>query len=128
MHGLPISVKDQIDVKGFDSSLGFSHECFKPATEDATLVKILREAGAVVFIKSNTPQTMMTFESTNPIWGTTLNPHDPKKERTAGGSSSGEAALLGSDGIPLGFGSDIGGSLRIPAHFSGCYGACSLYP
>ena len=121
VHGLPITLKDQIAVAGFDSSLGFSFEANKPNEVDASLVTILRAAGAVPFCKTNIPQTMLSFESGNPIFGTTTNPHD--RLRTSGGSSSGEAAMLGSDGVALGFGSDIGGSLRIPAHFSGCFGA-----
>lgn len=63
---------------------------------------------------------MLAFECSNPLFGTTNNPYDPI--RTCGGSSGGEAALLSSDGAPLGFGSDIGGSLRIPVHYSGCFG------
>ena len=120
VHGLPITLKDQIAVAGVDSTLGFSHEADKPDDVDASLVKILRAAGAIPFCKTNIPQTMLSFESSNPIFGRTTNPHD--SARTSGGSSSGEAAMLGSDGSALGFGSDIGGSLRIPAHFSGCFG------
>lgn len=69
--------------------------------------------------KSNVPQTMLSFECANPLFGATRNPYDPN--RTPGGSSGGEAALLASDGSALGFGSDVGGSLRIPSHFSGCF-------
>ena len=91
----------------------------RPATEDATLVSIVRASGGIPFAKTNVPQTMLSFECANPLFGITRNPYDP--ERIPGGSSGGEAALLASDGSPLGFGSDVGGSLRIPCHFSGCY-------
>ena len=76
-------------------------------------------AGAIPFVKTNVPQTMFAFESVNPLWGRTLNPHNPAFG--AGGSSGGEAALIGGGGSPLGLGSDVGGSLRIPTAFCGIY-------
>lgn len=84
---------------------------------------MLKQAGAVPFVRTNIPQGMMTYECSNPIHGVTGNPHDPN--RIPGGSSGGEAALIAGGGSILGFGSDIGGSLRIPAHMCGC---CSLKP
>ncbi|GAA6027578.1 hypothetical protein JCM8097_007932 [Rhodosporidiobolus ruineniae] len=119
LHGVPISLKDQINVAGVDSTIGFTHQINHPAKEDATVVQILRAAGAIPFVKTNVPQTMLSFECANPLFGITRNPYDPS--RIPGGSSGGEAALLASDGSPLGIGSDVGGSLRIPAHFSGCF-------
>lgn len=91
--------------------------------EDARVVKLLVDEGAIPFCKTNVPQTMMSFECGNPLWGTTENP--VMKGFTPGGSSGGEAALIGAGGSVLGLGSDIAGSLRIPAHFSGI---CSLKP
>lgn len=76
-------------------------------------------AGAVLFVKTNVPQTMFAFECSNPVWGRTTNPYNNKY--TCGGSSGGEAALLAMDGSAVGFGSDIGGSLRIPAAYCGVY-------
>ncbi|GAA5849475.1 hypothetical protein JCM8547_000465 [Rhodosporidiobolus lusitaniae] len=119
LHGLPVSLKDLIRVKGFDTTIGFTHEVNKPAEYDAHVVKAIREAGGIPFVKTNVPQTMLSFECANPLFGITTNPYDPS--RTPGGSSGGEAALLGSDASPLGIGSDVGGSLRIPSHFSGCF-------
>lgn len=103
MHGVPVSLKDQYNVVGFDSAIGFTHGVGQPATEDAALVIAVREAGGVPFCKTNVPQTMLSFECANPL-GVTKNPHSA--ERTPGGSTGGEAALLGADGSALGFGSD----------------------
>ncbi|GAA5825521.1 hypothetical protein JCM11251_000271 [Rhodosporidiobolus azoricus] len=119
LHGVPVSLKDQIDVKDVDSTIGFTHDTNRPAHEDASLVRVIRAAGGIPFVKTNVPQTMLSFECSNPLFGATRNPYDPS--RTPGGSSGGEAALLASDGSPLGVGSDVGGSLRIPCHYSGCY-------
>ena len=92
----------------------------RPFDEDCVLVKVLRHQGAIPFVKTNVPQTMLSWDSANPIFGATTNPHDAK--RCAGGSSGGEAAILGSGGVVLGWGGDIGGSIRIPASFCGVYG------
>lgn len=119
LHGLPISLKDQIDVQGLDSSIGFSRYINQAANRNADLVQHLINEGAIIFVKTNVPQTMLAFECSNPIFGTTQNPH--KRGYTCGGSSGGEAALLASDGSCIGIGTDVGGSLRIPAHYSGCY-------
>ncbi|GAA5870709.1 hypothetical protein JCM1840_006781 [Sporobolomyces johnsonii] len=119
LHGVPVSLKDQIDLKDVDTTLGFTHQINHPATTDASLVRTLRRAGAIPFCKTNVPQTMLSFECANPLFGASRNPYDPS--RTTGGSSGGEAGLLASDGSPMGFGSDVGGSLRIPCHYSGCF-------
>lgn len=98
-------MKDQYNIKGVDSSIGFTAEYNKPATEDCEIVKILKAEGAIPFCKTNVPQTMLSFECSNPLNGTTTNPYD--KERTCGGSSGGEGCMLGSDASPFGFGSDV---------------------
>jgi Asp-tRNA(Asn)/Glu-tRNA(Gln) amidotransferase A subunit family amidase len=95
-------------------------EVGNPSLRDGVIVKVLKDAGAVPFVKTNVPQTLLAFECGNPVFGVTRNPYNG--ERTCGGSSGGEAALLASDASPIGIGSDVGGSLRIPAHFSGCFG------
>lgn len=122
--GVPISVKDQINQKGFDSTMGSAARCFywgkDGAPDDAVLVKLLKDAGAIPFVRSNTTQALMLPESTNNVWGTSLNPYNML--RTPGGSSGGEGGLVGARCSPLGIGTDIGGSVRIPAHFCGCYG------
>ena len=79
----------------------------------------LLAAGAVLYVKTNIPQTMFTFECSNPVWGRTTNPYNDKY--TCGGSSGGEGALLAMNGSALGIGSDIGGSLRIPAAYCGIF-------
>ncbi|KZP01704.1 amidase signature enzyme [Calocera viscosa TUFC12733] len=119
LHGVPVSFKDQYDVKGYDSSIGFSQWAYKPAKEDALLVAQVKAAGGIPICKTNVPQTMLSFECNNPLFGRTLNPWSPA--HIPGGSSGGEAVLLACGGSALGFGSDIGGSLRIPTGLSGCF-------
>jgi len=119
LHGVPVSIKDQFDISGYDSSIGFSAWCNSPATSDAAVVEVVRKAGAVITCKTNVPQTMLNFECRNPIWGVTTNPWNPAY--TCGGSSGGEACVLAADGTALGVGSDVGGSLRIPAFYCGIY-------
>ena len=119
LEGIPLSVKDAFDQKGADTTCGFAVRCFQPSEEDGLIVSLLREAGAIPFVRTNVPQGLMVPESMNVIWGAAANPWD--LDRTPGGSSGGEAALLAARGSVLGLGSDIGGSLRIPAHMTGVY-------
>ncbi|EMD38846.1 hypothetical protein CERSUDRAFT_104159 [Gelatoporia subvermispora B] len=119
LHGVPISFKDIFDIKGYDTTLGFTSCAGQPAPDDAHLVRVVREAGGVILAKTNIPQTMLFFECINPLWGRTTNPHNAAF--TCGGSSGGEAALLAMDGVALGWGNDIGGSLRIPPSYCGIY-------
>ncbi|RMZ70987.1 general amidase-b [Pyrenophora seminiperda CCB06] len=121
LHGLPVSLKDGFRVKGSASTIGFVSFLDHPMdTENSPLVDILLELGAVVYVKTNLPQTLMTADSHNNIFGRTLNPHNTAL--TAGGSSGGEGALVGFRGSPLGIGTDIAGSIRIPALCCGTYG------
>ncbi|RYG51994.1 hypothetical protein EON66_10200 [archaeon] len=120
LDGIPISVKDQIDQAGFDSTCGNACRTFRPAAQDAVVIAVLRRAGAIPFVRSNVPQCLMLPESCNIIWGACTNPFNAA--RTPGGSSGGEGALIGAHCSPLGIGTDIGGSIRIPAHFCGVYG------
>lgn len=120
LHGLPISLKDSFKLKGVDSSIGFVSLLNKPAEQNSALVDILLELGAVLYVKTNIPQTMMTADSHNNVWGRTLNPHN--SALTAGGSSGGEGALIAFRGAPLGVGTDIAGSIRIPSLCCGIYG------
>ncbi|GAB1740896.1 hypothetical protein NU219Hw_g5972t1 [Hortaea werneckii] len=114
LHGLPVSLKDSFNVKNVRSTIGFvSFLDYDAATDDAALVKILLSLGAVPYVKTNIPQTLMTGDSHNNIFGRCLNPH--KLSLTAGGSSGGEGALLAMRGSPIGVGTDIAGSGRIPA-------------
>ncbi|KAM5125209.1 fatty-acid amide hydrolase 1 [Mantella aurantiaca] len=120
LYGVPISLKDNYDCKGHDTTLGLMKNLQRPAVEDSVIVKVLKRQGAVPFLKTNVPQSMLNYDCSNPIFGQTLNPLNPKK--TPGGSSGGEAALISGGGSILGFGSDIGGSLRFPSAFCGICG------
>jgi amidase len=118
--GLPVTVKDSIEAAGFTAAAGtFAREGFRP-DRDATVVARVREAGGVLLGKSNVPEYISSFETDNMIYGRTNNPYD--LERTPGGSSGGEAAILGADASPLGIGSDGGGSIRVPSHYCGIVG------
>ena len=120
LHGLPISLKDQFDVAGVASTLGYVSYIDRPlAAEDATLVELLKAAGAIIYIKTNVPTTLMMGESVNNVFGRTLNPRN--RQLTTGGSSGGESCLLTFRGSLLGIGTDIGGSIRHPASYTGLY-------
>ncbi|KAK1958764.1 amidase [Colletotrichum sublineola] len=120
LHGVPISVKDQVNIKGLASTLGYVANAFTAAKEDAPLVHTLKQLGAVIITKTNVPQSIMWCETDNPLWGLTTHPANPKL--TPGGSSGGEAALLALGGSLIGWGTDIGGSIRIPSHMNGLWG------
>ncbi|RDX54272.1 amidase signature enzyme [Lentinus brumalis] len=119
LHGVPVSFKDVFDVQGHDTTMGFSSRAHQPRFEDAKVVALVREAGGIPIAKTNVAQLVFFFECVNPVWGRSLNPYT--RAYTCGGTSGGEAALLAMDGVPLGWGTDIGGSLRIPASFCGIY-------
>jgi Asp-tRNA(Asn)/Glu-tRNA(Gln) amidotransferase A subunit family amidase len=119
LHGIPFTLKDTFNVKGYDSSLGISKFVDKPFQKSSTLYTTLSNLGGVLLAKTNVPQTLLAFECGNPIFGITHNPH--VKGFTCGGSSGGEAAALARNASALGFGTDIGGSLRIPAGWCGIY-------
>ncbi|KAF2128097.1 amidase [Dothidotthia symphoricarpi CBS 119687] len=123
LHGLPVSLKDNFNVAGKDSTVGFTSLANKPAEYNATLVDLLEKLGAVRYCKTNVPTAMMIAESVNNCFGRTVNPLNRKL--TSGGSSGGESALITFGGSPLGVGTDIGGSLRIPA---ACTGIFTLRP
>ncbi|OIW25154.1 amidase [Coniochaeta ligniaria NRRL 30616] len=120
LHGVPMTLKDQFNVKGYDTTLGYAGRALKPASADSVLVAMLRKLGAVIIAKTNLPQSIMWCETENPVWGLTTNPMNPKY--TPGGSTGGESALLYMEGSLMGWGTDIGGSIRIPAHMMGLYG------
>ncbi|RMY68068.1 hypothetical protein D0862_15018 [Hortaea werneckii] len=120
LHGLPISLKDTFKVKGYDASIGAAALCFKPADINSALVDLLLQQGAVLYCKTNIPLTLAALDSHNNVFGRTLNPVN--KALTAGGSSGGEGALVAMRGSPLGIGTDVGGSIRIPAMCNGLVG------
>ncbi|XP_018300115.1 fatty-acid amide hydrolase 2-A isoform X1 [Mycetomoellerius zeteki] len=117
--GLPVTIKQSIAVRGMSYSVGVKDVSLR-ATEDADVVARIRKAGGIPLLVSNTPELCMWWHTFNKITGTTKNPYDTR--RTAGGSSGGEGALLGSGASILGLASDIGGSARLPAMFCGIFG------
>ncbi|KAI0967236.1 amidase signature domain-containing protein [Xylaria arbuscula] len=120
LHGVPISVKEHIGIEGQDLNAAFVGWVGRVAEKDALILQILRDAGAVFFVRTTQPQTLMQIETVNNLYGTTTNPHNTTL--TSGGSSGGEGALLGIRGSVLGIGTDIGGSIRCPAGNSGVFG------
>src|SRR5450631_79769 len=123
LHGVPISIKSSIDVAGMRCEAGTKLRAGYVATADATLVTRLRGAGAIILGVTNTPELLMAWETDNLLYGRTNSPWD--LARTPGGSSGGEAAAIASGMSAAGVGSDGGGSIRVPAHFSGI---CGLKP
>ncbi|EGO03362.1 hypothetical protein SERLA73DRAFT_83299 [Serpula lacrymans var. lacrymans S7.3] len=119
LAGVPVSLKDEIGVKGWDACIGYSAWVGRPRQDDSAMVRLLRDAGAVPFVKTNVPVTLMSFESGNDVFGRTTNPFS--KAHTAGGSSGGEGALIACGGSRIGVGTDVAGSIRVPAHWSGMY-------
>ncbi|KAL3443604.1 amidase signature domain-containing protein [Aspergillus insuetus] len=121
LHGLPISVKDCLHVAGTQATIGFTVYLDQPPSdENSCLVDMLIDLGAILYVKTNVPQTLMTADSENIIFGRTLNPWNTML--TGGGSSGGEGALIALRGSPLGIGTDVAGSIRIPALCCGLYG------
>lgn len=120
LFGLPISLKDSFQVAGYDTSTGLGCYVDQPAEDNSALAAILIDLGAVLYCKTNLPQSIMTGDSDNNIFGRTLNPRN--KLLTAGGSTGGEGALLALRGSILGVGTDIAGSIRVPSVCNGIYG------
>jgi Asp-tRNA(Asn)/Glu-tRNA(Gln) amidotransferase A subunit family amidase len=123
LEGIPISIKDSLDVAGCDSTCGLVSRINRPASEDAALVTLLRRAGAIIFVKTNVPALLLSYECDSNVFGISTNPFNGAN--TPGGSSGGEGALIALKGCAAGIGTDIGGSIRIPAHFCGI---CGLKP
>lgn len=120
LYGVPISVKESFHVAGMKTTGGLMHRRHLIAREDAEAVRRLKNAGAIILGKTNTPMLCFCQETDNKLYGRTNNPWDVT--RTSGGSSGGEGALLGSGEAAAGVGSDIGGSIRFPSHFNGVIG------
>ncbi|TKA68211.1 hypothetical protein B0A49_07469 [Cryomyces minteri] len=129
LHGLPVSLKDQFHVKNVETTMGYvgwigtfqgKKNTGKERVYESEMVKELRASGAVLYVKTSVPHTLMCGETVNNIIGYTWNPKN--RNLSSGGSSGGEGALIGLKGSPVGLGTDIGGSIRIPAAFNGLYG------
>jgi len=117
LHGLPITVKDTIDTEAIRTTYGSRLFADNLPARDAKVIARLKAAGAIILGKTNTPEMALPYETDNPVFGRTNNPHDP--HRTPGGSSGGEAAAVAARLSPAGVGSDLSGSIRVPAHFCG---------
>ena len=120
LHGVPITIKDSLNVEGVVSTAGTAGRASYVPESSATAVARLQAAGAIVLGKTNTPELTLSFETDNSLFGRTRNPYDP--ERSPGGSSGGAAAIIAASGSPLDLGTDTGGSVRLPAHFCGVAG------
>ena len=120
LHGVPVSIKDSFNVAGYDSSIGIAALTFNAAKSTAPVAEILLRAGAVLYCKTNVPQLLIALDSHNNVFGRVLNPRNIAL--SAGGSSGGEGALIAIRGSVLGVGTDVGGSIRIPAMCNGLYG------
>lgn len=120
LHGLPVSIKECLALQGTAATGGLTTRKALIDTVDDPHVARLRAAGGIVLGKTNVPQLMSFVETENPLYGLTRNPwhHD----RACGGSTGGEGALIAAGGSPLGLGTDIGGSIRVPAAFCGIFG------
>ncbi|KAL7622223.1 hypothetical protein AAE478_007726 [Parahypoxylon ruwenzoriense] len=119
LHGVPMTFKECFHFKGYDSTNGYMSRVFQPADRTSPLPEIMQAAGAVVISKTNVPQTMLVAESHNNIFGRTRNPVNSRL--TCGGSSGGEGASQAFRCSALGVGTDVGGSVRIPAACNGIY-------
>ncbi|KYF77638.1 hypothetical protein BE20_36210 [Sorangium cellulosum] len=123
LHGLPITVKESLDMAGMASTLGVASRRDHRAAGDAGVTALLRRAGAVILGRTNVSQLLLYSEARNPLFGQTANPWS--LDHSPGGSSGGEAAAIAAGMSPLGIGTDIGGSIRVPAH---CCGIAGMKP
>ncbi|XP_069837293.1 vitamin D3 hydroxylase-associated protein-like isoform X2 [Dendropsophus ebraccatus] len=120
LYGIPVSIKEHVGYQGHPSTCGLVQYLDVLEEEDSFIVNVLKKQGAIVFTKTNVPQTLLSAETSNPIYGKTLNPHN--KTKGPSGSSGGEAALIGGGGSILGIGTDLGGSIRLPSSACGIAG------
>lgn len=120
LHGVPMTIKDSLDTKDAVTTWGtLGRKEFRPG-RDATCVDRLRAQGAILMGKTNTPEFTLSFQTDNLVYGKTSNPYD--RQRTPGGSSGGAAAIIAAGASPFDIGTDTGGSIRLPSHFSGIAG------
>lgn len=120
LFGVPMTIKESFDIAGLPTCWGHERFADNIARRDAFVVERLKAAGAIFVGKTNVPPDLADWQSRNPVYGRTRNPHDTT--RTPGGSSGGAAAAVASGMVPCDYGSDIGGSVRVPAHFCGVWG------
>lgn len=120
LHGIPLTIKDTIETAGLRTTSGSTLRADHVPVVDAPAVARLKKAGAIILGKTNAAEMAMDYNADNPVFGRTNHPHDPKL--TPGGSSGGEAVAIATGMSPGGLGSDLAGSVRIPAHFCGIAG------
>ncbi|MBE2275211.1 MAG: amidase [Rhodobacteraceae bacterium] len=120
LHGIPVTIKDCLDVAGLPATRGSRIFADRIPDEDATAVRRLKAAGAIILGKTNAAEFGLWWETDTLVYGRTVNPWNP--DRIAGGSSGGDAAAVAAGLAPLGIGSDLAGSIRVPAHFCGAAG------
>ncbi|OBZ77774.1 Fatty-acid amide hydrolase 1 [Grifola frondosa] len=119
LSGIPVSLKDCVDIAGHDTTLGYSVNVNRPARSSAPIVRLLHDAGALVHVKTSVPTGLLSFECSSDLFGVTTNPHNP--DFSPGASTGGGAALLVYQGSMVEIGTDLGGSTRYPAAYCGLY-------
>lgn len=122
LHGVPVTIKDSFETAGLRTTSSYHRLIDYVLEQDASAVARLRQAGAIILGKTNVPRQSMDIQTVSPIFGRTNNPWD--LERTPGGSTGGGAAAVASGMSPLEMGSDLGGSIRIPAYSCGYWASC----
>ncbi|KAF7761933.1 hypothetical protein Agabi119p4_9925 [Agaricus bisporus var. burnettii] len=119
LMGVPVSIKDTIDIAGHDSTIGYSCNVGKPVKESSPIVRLLQDAGALIHVKTTVPPGLLAIETSSDLFGRTTNLYN--SNHTPGASTGGGAALLASGGCKIEVGSDLAGSIRLPAHFCGVW-------
>lgn len=120
LFGVPMTIKEAFDIEGLPTTWGLEEYSGLIAKRDASVVRRLKAAGAIIVGKTNVPPLLADWQSENPVYGRTHNPH--ARDHSPGGSSGGSAAALALGMVAAEYGSDIGGSIRVPSHFSGVWG------
>jgi len=114
-----MSIPDTVDIKGHDSTIGYSRNVGRPKSTSSSIVRLLQDAGALIHVKTAVPTGLLAIETVSDIFGRTTNPYN--SNHTAGASTGGGGALVACGGSKIEIGTDIGGSVRIPAHFCGVW-------
>ncbi|KAF8157133.1 amidase signature domain-containing protein [Crassisporium funariophilum] len=129
LMGVPVSIKDTINMEGHDTTIGYSRNVCSPASTSSSIVRLLRDAGALLHVKTTVPTGLLAIETISDVFGRTTNPYNPN--HSAGASTGGGGALLACGGSKIEIGTDLAGSVRIPAHFCGVWslkGSAGRFP
>ncbi|KAF8628053.1 hypothetical protein AX17_006057 [Amanita inopinata Kibby_2008] len=129
LMGVPVSIKDTINIAGHDSTISFSRFANRPVSKSSSIVRLLQDSGALIHAKTTVPTGLLSIETYSDLFGRTLNPYS--RFHTPGGSTGGGAALLACGGSKIEIGTDLAGSARIPAHFCGLWslkGSAGRFP